>query len=100
MQFTTCAVIITPLNYIWQQTLEATLPGKTPAKATPEHEGKPARSESKTPEPTLNVINTISKIVIDQTIGGTWNTVLFILTMGLLRGQHHELIFAQIHAVS
>jgi hypothetical protein len=100
MQFTTCAIIITPLNYIWQQNLEATLPGKTPAKAAPKHEEKPARPKSKTSEPSLNVTNTITKIVIDQTIGGTWNTVLFILTMGLLRGQHHELVIAQIREVS
>ena len=100
MQFTTCAIIITPLNYIWQQNLEATLPGKTPANAAPKHEEKSARPEPKTSEPSLNVTNTITKIVIDQIIGGTWNTVLFILTMGLLRGQHYELVFAQIREVS
>lgn len=100
MQFTTCAIIITPLNYIWQQNLEATLPGKTPANAAPKHEEKSARPEPKTSEPSLNVTNTITKIVIDQIIGGTWNTVLFILTIGLLRGQHYELVFAQIREVS
>ncbi|KAJ5438967.1 uncharacterized protein N7458_009965 [Penicillium daleae] len=96
IQFTTCAIITTPLNYIWQNNLEAAFPGTRPRDAAPKHEIKPGRSDTETSKPALNVTNTVTKIVIDQTIGGTWNTVLFLLTMGLLRGEHHELVFAQI----
>lgn len=100
IQFTTCAIITTPLNYIWQKNLEATFPGTRPRDAAPKHEIKPGRSDTETSKPALNVTNTVTKIIIDQTIGGTWNTVLFLLTMGLLRGEHHELVFAQIREVS
>lgn len=100
IQFTTCAIITTPLNFIWQNNLEATFPGASPQKTAPKHDEKPERSDTELSKPALNVTNTITKVVIDQTIGGTWNTVLFILTMGLLRGQHHELVFTQIREVS
>lgn len=38
--------------------------------------------------------------MIDQTVGAAINTVAFIMTMGLLRGQDFEVIKAQIHNVS
>jgi hypothetical protein len=99
MQFTTCGLITTPLNYIWQNNLEATFPGTRPQNATPKNEEKPGSSNPETSKPALNVTNTVIKIVIDQVIGATWNTVLFILTMGLLRGQNHEIVFTQIREV-
>lgn len=100
VQFTTCAIITTPLNFIWQNNLEATFPGTSPQKTAPKHDEKPERSDKEVSKPALNVTNTITKVIIDQTIGGTWNTVLFLLTMGLLRGQHHELVITQIREVS
>ncbi|KAF7717697.1 Uncharacterized protein PECH_002922 [Penicillium ucsense] len=99
LQFTACAIITTPLNYVWQTNLEASFPGTSskpeqthnekPDTTTPKKLEKPSRS-------TLNVGNTITKVVIDQTIGGTWNTVLFLFTMGLLRGQHYDDVLGQI----
>jgi hypothetical protein len=100
IQFTTCAIITTPLNFIWQNNLEASFPSTSPQNTAPKRDEKPERSKSEVSKPALNVTNTITKVVIDQTIGGTWNTVLFILTMGLLRGQHRELVFTQIQEVS
>ncbi|KAK9581242.1 hypothetical protein V6Z92_008329 [Aspergillus fumigatus] len=44
----------------------------------------------------LNVKNIVAKVVIDQTIGGAINTVVFVMTMGLLRGQDFEVVKAQI----
>ncbi|KAJ5895976.1 uncharacterized protein N7473_005375 [Penicillium subrubescens] len=96
MQFTTCGLITTPLNYIWQNNLEATFPGTRPQDAASKHEIKTGQPDPATSKPALNVTNTVTKIVIDQIIGATWNTVLFILTMGLLRGQHHEVVLTQI----
>jgi hypothetical protein len=50
-------------------------------------------------KPKLNVRNTVAKIIVDQVIGGAWNTVAFIATMGLLRGQDYEVIKGQIQNV-
>lgn len=44
--------------------------------------------------------NIVAKVVIDQTIGGAINTVVFVMTMGLLRGQDFEVVKAQIQNVS
>jgi hypothetical protein len=45
------------------------------------------------------VKNTVAKIIVDQVIGGAWNTVAFIATMGMLRGQDYEVIKGQIQNV-
>jgi hypothetical protein len=37
--------------------------------------------------------------VIDQVIGGAWATVLFSMTMGLLRGQEYGVIVDQVRNV-
>lgn len=92
MQFTTCAFIISPLGYLWLGSLEACFPGRAPDSTEKGNEKSP-------PKPALNVTNTVAKIVIDQTIGGAWNTALFIVTMGMLRGLNYDSIVGQIHTV-
>jgi hypothetical protein len=91
MQFTTCAFVTSPLGYLWLGSLEACFPGR------PLETGK--SEELKGSKPPLSVTNTVAKIVIDQTIGGAWNTVLFILTMGMLKGLDYDSIIEQIHTV-
>jgi hypothetical protein len=87
-QFTTSALILSPLTFLWLEGLESRFPG-IDEKVEPEKE--------KTKEkPTLNVRNTVAKILVDQVIGGAWNTVAFIATMGVLRGQDYEVIKGQI----
>jgi hypothetical protein len=97
-QFTTCAFVLSPLTYVWLEGLESRFPGSsedTPVtKSTAEKNG-PKQGKQK-----LNVKNTVAKVVIDQTVGAAINTVAFIMTMGLLRGQDFDVINAQIHNVS
>lgn len=52
------------------------------------------------PKQKLNIQNTMAKIIIDQTIGSAWYTVLFIVTMGALQGQEYEVIQRQVQGVS
>ncbi|KAI2787295.1 hypothetical protein POX_f07658 [Penicillium oxalicum] len=100
IQFTACAIIVTPLNYLWQTNLEASFPGSKPAPAaappSTKEKSKSDATGSKSAKSSLNVGNTITKVVIDQTIGATWNTVLFLFTMGLLRGHHYDEVLVQI----
>ncbi|RAH42195.1 Mpv17/PMP22 family protein [Aspergillus brunneoviolaceus CBS 621.78] len=91
LQFTTSAFILSPLTFLWLEGLEAKFPGQKVVQAPkPKTEGA-AGAQTK-----LNVTNTVLKIVIDQVVGGAWNTVAFITTMGLLRGQDWETITLQI----
>ncbi|KAL4872105.1 hypothetical protein BDV12DRAFT_193897 [Aspergillus spectabilis] len=87
-QFTTSAFILSPLTFLWLEGLESRFPGFD-EKVEPE----PEKAKEK---PTLNVRNTVAKIIVDQVIGGAWNTVAFIATMGVLRGQDYEVIKGQI----
>ncbi|PWY72314.1 hypothetical protein BO70DRAFT_399194 [Aspergillus heteromorphus CBS 117.55] len=94
--FTTCAFIVSPLTFLWLEGLESKFPGydsPNPSKAEKRGQQQQQQQQQK---PKLNVTNTVAKIVIDQLIGGAWNTALFIMTMGLLRGQEWDLIVQQI----
>lgn len=99
MQFTTCAFIVSPLGYLWLEKLESWFPGTVSSEKSSEKANKGGRSDTKPQKPRLNVTNTVAKVLIDQTIGGTWNTVLFIITMGLLRGLQYNTIQTQIQQV-
>ncbi|KAL4918104.1 hypothetical protein BDW62DRAFT_182369 [Aspergillus aurantiobrunneus] len=85
-QFTTSALVLAPLTFLWLEGLEARFPGVDHGK------GKGNEKE----KPKLNVKNTVAKIIVDQVVGGAWNTVAFIATMGLLRGQDYEVIKGEI----
>ncbi|OJJ38392.1 hypothetical protein ASPWEDRAFT_48637 [Aspergillus wentii DTO 134E9] len=85
-QFTTCAFILSPLSFLWLEGLESSFPGFSTKTKTEKDEGQPK----------LNVSNTVAKVAIDQTVGGAWNTVLFIMTIGTLRGLDYEMIMSQI----
>ncbi|KAJ5153881.1 Mpv17/PMP22, partial [Penicillium coprophilum] len=101
MQFTTCAFITSPLSYLWLGTLESWFPGRAPDSKNTKTDNKgdeKNNNEKRISKPSLNVTNTVAKIVIDQAIGGAWNTVLFIVTMGMLRGLDYDTITGQIQA--
>jgi len=99
MQFTTCAFIVSPLGYLWLESLESWFPGTV----TPENNSgkakKGGRGDPEAQKPRLNVTNTVAKVIIDQTIGGAWNTVLFIMTMGMLQGLNYDVIQNEIQQV-
>ncbi|GES62933.1 integral membrane protein [Aspergillus terreus] len=89
--FTTYAFISSPLMFLWGEGLEKAFPGSVESERT-----KSKTDNDKTQKPRLNVKNTVVKITIDQTVGAVWNTVLFIATLGLLRGEAFEAILDQI----
>ncbi|BDD61735.1 hypothetical protein MPDQ_001498 [Monascus purpureus] len=91
LQFTACAVVISPLTFLWLGNLESVFPGFTGEKVVSEKEKK-----LQPPKQKLNIQNTMAKIIIDQTIGSAWYTVLFIVTMGALQGQEYEVIQRQV----
>ncbi|KAL3432783.1 hypothetical protein BDV09DRAFT_173398 [Aspergillus tetrazonus] len=96
-QFTTSALILSPLAFLWLEGLEQRFPGTEqtqPPKGKEKTEEKGKIKDK--PEPKPNVKNIVAKIVVDQLIGGAWNTVAFIVTMGILRGQNYEVIKEEI----
>ncbi|KAL5339756.1 hypothetical protein BJX70DRAFT_397469 [Aspergillus crustosus] len=119
-QFTTSALILSPLSFLWLEGLEARFPGFEAAAAgtadrhrksgseqeqeqDQEQESRKEKEKEKeeekagrTDKPPLNVRNTVAKIVVDQVLGGAWNTVAFIATMGVLKGNDYEVIKSQI----
>lgn len=100
MQFTTSAFILSPLTFLWLEGLEASFPGET--ESQPANEKQPEKEKGKK-EPVKkkqkNVTNTIAKVLIDQIVGGAWMTVLYIVTIGTLRGHDWESIQEEIQHV-
>lgn len=96
--FTTCAFVLSPLTYVWLEGLESRFPGSS--EDTSVTQSTAEKHGSKQGKQKLNVKNIVAKVVIDQTIGGAINTVVFVMTMGLLRGQDFEVVKAQIQNVS
>ncbi|KAL1987130.1 hypothetical protein VTN96DRAFT_4736 [Rasamsonia emersonii] len=94
VQFTTCAVILTPLTYLWINNLESAFPAfsnedhQQPKKTDEKGDGKKNQK--------LNIKNTVAKVVLDQTVGAALNTVLFLTTMGILRGQDSNAVLNSI----
>ena len=81
LRFIFLAVLTTPLNYQWQKYLEDSYPTR---------EAKIEKHKQNTKiqeEPPLSVTNTAIKFVLDQSIGCWTNTIIFIVTMGILKGQ-------------
>ncbi|KAL2841454.1 hypothetical protein BJY01DRAFT_9660 [Aspergillus pseudoustus] len=91
-QFTTSALILSPLSFVWLEGLESRFPGFDKN----DNEKATEKDRTNEKEPKLNVKNTVAKIIVDQVIGGAWNTVALIVTMGVLRGQDYEAIKGEI----
>lgn len=101
LQFTTCAFILSPLTFLWLEGLEASFPGvqSHPETSSKEEADKKGNKTKQAGKVQLNVVNAIAKILIDQILGGAWNTVLFIVTIRTLRGQDFDMIKEQIQNV-
>lgn len=65
------ALVSTPPNFLWQQTLEAWYPSHVPGE----------KGDKK-----LSGKNTLAKFAVDQALGGPVNTVLFLSAMAWMRG--------------
>lgn len=79
------ALLSTPPNILWQEWLESAFPSQVPV---PE-EKDPKKKK-------LSVANTAKKFLLDQSVGGPINTVLFIAGMAGLRGLPREEIIATV----
>ncbi|KAG6108662.1 hypothetical protein E4U31_007478 [Claviceps sp. LM219 group G6] len=89
-QFLIFSIISTPPNFIWQDYLESTFPARNPPSPplAATHPQKPSKKPAlkKTSEQQqqqqqhpLNIRNTLTKFILDQTLGATLNTLLFSL---------------------
>lgn len=83
-QFVLFTVISCPPNILWQQFLEDRFPAYTFRKAP---KVKADDDQVKSGEMGLDVPNTCKKFALDQTIGAAFNTVMFIVAIGLLKGK-------------
>jgi protein Mpv17 len=83
-----------PINWYWQQLLEALFPSSVPVADSTKSE-KP-----KEPKMQFSVVNTLLKFLADQTLGAAFNIPLFLATVGLAKGQSTDQIVSAIQRVS
>ncbi len=99
-QYTLFALLSTPPNFLWQETLESAFPSYRIA-PTAEALASAAASDDAAlddesargalVEPQLSKRNTLAKFVLDQTLGAAVNTLLFSLFMhGVREGMAHH----------
>ncbi|KAI1809367.1 YIF1-domain-containing protein [Poronia punctata] len=88
--FVLYAFLNVPANFLWQDYLESTFPAydasppDPAAKLAAANDNKKLDKESKSGKlvaPRLNIINTIIKLLLDQTVGSAANTFLFSIFM-------------------
>lgn len=97
--FTTCAFLMSPLTFLWLEGLESAFPGSYEEKPAPKSKTEKGKEQEQKPRSRLNVKNIVAKVVIDQTIGGAYNTFLLIALMGYLRGEDYGTIMEQVNNV-
>lgn len=88
------SAMATPPNYLWQQLLEQYFPGFKLKKVEVDDGGKGVEVEK-----VLNVKNTISKVVLDQTVAAVPNVMGYIGITRLLRGVPIELAWEAVKQV-
>jgi protein Mpv17 len=95
LQFMLFTAIIAAPNYIFQTVLEKCFPTMTvPKSLLQEAQAKHQKDaeELLRKHGQLDVRNTIIKFFLDQTLSATTNTMLFIIVLGLIKGQNLEYI--------
>lgn len=75
------SLLNTPPNYYWQQLIEKYFPGYTITKIEVDDGGKGVEVDKK-----LNLLNTLVKFVLDQTVGAVWNVGFFLGLTKWLQG--------------
>lgn len=90
-------LISTPPNYLWQGFLERRLPGYTSdeSKIKVDDDGQGVTVEKK-----LNIRNTVTKVLIDQTLGAAVNTAAWLMGVRALRGASLEECIGLVRDVS
>lgn len=95
--------LVTAPNYIFQSVLEHRFPSRTvPQKRLEQLRAKDKSSDEELlrTHGQLDIRNTVTKFVLDQSLSATTNTVLFIVVLGLIKGQSFEYIEASLYRVS
>lgn len=85
LHFVLIALLTTPPNYLWQQFLENTFPATCPSKKEKSNDGD-GMAASEHENGGLNVANTAVKFLLEQSLGATANTVIFVVVMGMFKG--------------
>jgi hypothetical protein len=96
------AIVAAP-NYIFQTVLEKCFPTRTVPKSLLEQahaKDKNNDEELLRKHGQLDIRNTVIKFVLDQSLSATTNTMLFIVVLGLIKGQSFEYIRAAVVTVS
>ncbi|KAF4308156.1 Mpv17/PMP22 [Botryosphaeria dothidea] len=102
LRFVTLTFITAPPNYMWQQLLERTFPAYPRSAALDHAHRSPRVSSDGDPEkrgedgtlyveeerPKLDLKNTLTKWFVDCiTLGAIFNTIAFLVIMGIMKGQ-------------
>lgn len=103
LQFMLFTALIAAPNYVFQNVLEHCFPTRTIPKERLQQGGakdKDNEEELLRKHGRLDIRNTVVKFVLDQSLSATTNTVLFIVVLGLIKGQSFEHIEHALYAVS
>jgi hypothetical protein len=96
------AIVAAP-NYIFQTVLEKCFPTRTvPNSLLEQADSKDNKNDEELllKHGQLDVRNTVIKFVLDQSLSATTNTMLFIVVLGLIKGQSIGYIRGAISTVS
>lgn len=110
-KFVLFTILSTPPNVLWQEFLEDVFPGEKkvqPAEssaikkgANDEKQGKDVvKDKAQQKSAGMNWANVLWKFLLDQTVGGIVNTVLFIAGMKALNGGNAEEVKVAVKEVS
>ena len=102
LQFMLFTAIVAAPNYIFQTVLEKCFPTRTVPKTVLEQahaKDKNNDEELLRKHGQLDVRNTIIKFFLDQSLSATTNTMLFIVVLGLIKGQSIEYIRSAVSTV-
>lgn len=103
LQFMIFTAVVTAPNYMFQTLLEDCFPTKTVPKKQLEQlkeKDKIKNEDILRKHGQLDIRNTVIKFFLDQSLSATTNTVLFIVVLGLIKGQSLEFIEASLYRVS
>lgn len=88
-------LISAPINIRWQEELERALPS-----FVNQPDSHVSVKDKPVTKPVRSNRNTVAKIVLDQTLGATFNVVLFIALMGALKGAPMNQTLGKVQRVS
>lgn len=95
LQFMLFTAIVAAPNYIFQMAMEKSFPTRTVPRTLlqqAQSKDKSCDMELLQTHGQLNVRNTVIKFILDQSLSATANTMLFIVVLGLIKGQSLDYI--------